>query len=168
MNVLLDITFEPMANFGDIAQAQVAVSRLRTLCPDASFQVITTHPSRVPLFFPNVSPVPDHGHSTSIVNGVLLGRLWRISPALERTLRTVFPRQVFPLIAARCHARGADGSGIQGYFDAIDAADLVIIPGGSWVMDPFSTAAIMTLETIAIAQRLRKPTALMGHGARAR
>jgi colanic acid/amylovoran biosynthesis protein len=70
-----------------------------------------------------------------------------------------------PLIAARLRRNGIDASAARSYADAVHEADLVMIPGGAWITDTFGDVSPrLVLETISIAQRAGKPTALLGQG----
>jgi polysaccharide pyruvyl transferase WcaK-like protein len=164
MNILLDITNDGISNHGDIAQHQVAVSRLTQLFPDSHLQIVTGSPERLPLFFPNLHPVPEKGHKMCFGAGRLFGRFGRLAPKLEERLRLRFPRQAIPLIAAKYRLRGVKTEDLHAYHEALRGADLVMIPGGGWITDVFGETAELVLETIALAQRLGKRTALMGHG----
>jgi polysaccharide pyruvyl transferase WcaK-like protein len=162
MNIVIEISTEPMRNYGDIAMTEVAIARLRTLFPAASFQIISTWPERVPQFFPGSTVVSGSGHKLCSRQGALFGRFSRFVPWAESYLRTRFPCEILPLTARR--ESNDARSDVRSYLTTIREADLVVIPGGGWITDSFGGSAQLVLESIAIAQRMRKLTALMGHG----
>lgn len=143
---------------------QAAVLRLTEMWPKASITVITPHPERLAFFCPTTKAITDRGHKCCATKGALLGRFWRVMPGLEDAFRTRYPLQIMPLAAARLRRYGADVRDTVDYLNAVSGADLVMLPGGGWIYDACEAQGRLVLDTIEIAQHLKKPTALMGQG----
>jgi polysaccharide pyruvyl transferase WcaK-like protein len=163
IHALIHILNESMSNHGDIAQHQVTFSRLGRLFPEAQLQVVTGSPDRVRLFYPGVDSIPEQGHKLYFRPGSLLGRFSRLAPRLDEKLLRDYPTWTMPLIMAKCRLRHTSAQEAHSYYEALHLADLVVVPGGNWILGEWSETGRLVLETLAVAQRLGKATALVGH-----
>lgn len=164
VNILFDISNEPMNNIGDVAMTSAAIHRLTEITPNATIQIISTEPKRCAALFPNAATISGNPHKALTATGRLLGRLARFAPQVESSLRIRWPKTMARVAAMRSRRRDVNGDDLGPYLHAIQNADLVVMPGGGWVTDAFAESTRPVLETLALAQRFGKPTALLGHG----
>jgi polysaccharide pyruvyl transferase WcaK-like protein len=61
MEILLEPSEYRFLNAGDSAMMQVAMSRLRSMWPEAEIRVLTSHPELLPAYSPRVSPLANTG-----------------------------------------------------------------------------------------------------------
>ncbi|MFO0749364.1 MAG: polysaccharide pyruvyl transferase family protein [Myxococcota bacterium] len=127
-----------MRNLGDLALLEVALGRLRSLFPHAT-RLVPTHDARA---------------------------LARLDPAARAVAyRPIERRALYRLSgagAARALACLARDEG--GVARALMSSDLVVAAGGGYLADAFGAFAARVLGLLDVAQRLGKPTALLGQG----
>jgi hypothetical protein len=61
MEILVEPSEYRFLNAGDSAMTQVAISRLRSMWPEAEIRVLTSHPELLPAYSPRVSPLANTG-----------------------------------------------------------------------------------------------------------
>jgi len=61
MEILVEPSEYRFLNAGDSAMTQVAMSRLRSMWPEAEIRVLTSHPELLPSYSPKVSPLINTG-----------------------------------------------------------------------------------------------------------
>lgn len=147
----------------------VACRRLRALCPGVRLRAITRSPETLRRAVPGVEPV------------VLEGReLWPLFPELrargvpsaatfweaDRWLRRTRPSWSVRLggYGIGPSARAARRRELERYRAEIEAADVVVAPGGGWLAPPFARHAALVLATLADARARGARTAAMGFG----
>ncbi len=146
MNIVVDISNEPVANVGDIAMAAVAIQRLGEIAPQAKIHVISTEPERCAAIFPDVTTISGRAHKSTSTTGSLIGRLTRLAPTLESSLRRRWPHLTSWLITQKRAIRGGTRVDVRPYFEVIRSADLVVVPGGGWVTDAFDVSSRLVLK----------------------
>ena len=170
MNILIDSGSYHALNVGDVAMLQAGVERLRHLWPRASIAALTNAPHALAFYCPGVYAVPLVGR-VRFLGDQFLGRAARFAPGVlrhqlerfERRLRHDRPATLSNLIAVKhALARRRDYEAPRAYVRALQRADLVIATGAGVFADPFVENATGVLATLEDAQRLNKPTALMG------
>jgi colanic acid/amylovoran biosynthesis protein len=158
-------------NLGDVAMLQVMVNQLRTLWPDASLEVITNVPEKLAIQCPGTKPVSYMGRYSWVGEDYLLGKLHRRLPEslsrepakLKRTLGRYSPALVKSVIRLKAQLRHIEGD--PGTFlEALEGADLVIVSGMGGLTDNARFHARLVLDTLDMAIRRGKPTAMMGQG----
>ncbi len=134
-SVLIDNGSYHLRNVGDLAMLGAAVDRLRRRRPDCRIAALTDAPARCRDAFGDVEPVP-----------VAERDAWRRAEAE--------PGSAGPV----------DGGAAARFVDRVRGADLVVAAGGGYVTDPFRGHALAVLDTLRLARRLCRPTALLGQG----
>jgi polysaccharide pyruvyl transferase WcaK-like protein len=168
MNILVENSGYHLLNMGDVAMLQVALSRLRTLYPQAFIQVLTTDSTRLVELFPTVQPLATRGRD------MWFQPLWRrlmvakkfasIGSGFEQWLRQRAP-SVFDHLLSLKHRNCPElRQEVKSFTTALYEADLVIATGGGYITDAFKYETIPRLATLELAARLGKPTVLMGQG----
>ncbi len=173
MRILVETGSYHLLNHGDVAMLQVAVARLRDLWPEAQVQVITDAPDRLVRYCPDARPVLADGHRHWLKERFLPAPLYRIAPRpvgrrlwrLERRARNAWPALALSGLRWRARLLGKEADRRTGdYLEALLRADLVVASGGGYITDLFKGQAVMVLDTLRIALRLGKPTAMVGQG----
>lgn len=170
MHILVEHSGHPLANLGDVAMLQIAIQRLRSLWPKAVFQVFTSAPERLANFCPGVQPLSLH--SQNVWFYPLIGRLHTTLPKSvadswmdwEWNLRQQYPSVIETLLGIKTRTNSKDHKAIQAFWAAIYRADLVIAAGGGYINDEFPELASSALGILGVANRLGKPTAMLGQG----
>ncbi len=148
---------------------QVAARRLADRCPGARIDCLTADAARLGRLCPQLTPLDRAGVEqwalTTLLDrarlpGVIHDPLARRLDSARRRGAGLLRSMMGPLLIAR----GQDAGPMEAYLEAIDAADLVIGTGGGFLTDPFEHQAKMVLGSLALAQSLGKPTALLGQG----
>jgi colanic acid/amylovoran biosynthesis protein len=153
MRILVDHSGYALQNIGDIAMLQACISRLRSLWPDATIDVITESVERLARYCPGTTPVSatvtSRGPVAALPPRARLGgeQLWKMAA---------------PLVAGAGRRTGAVGG--SGVVPAIRRADVVVSSGGGFINDAFWWHGFGVLSVLAMAQRLGKPTAMFGQG----
>lgn len=147
-----------MQNLGDVAMLQAAARQLRRLWPDAELRVVTNRPVRLMRAVPGVVPVPTYGH--------LLGPCHRLLPGAERWIFRNVPQLGLLIIKGFAKAIPVVGRRRDlGSFSRIVAdVDLVVASGGGYLTDSFDFYALPILNTLDLATRAGRATAMLGQG----
>ncbi len=150
MRIVVDHGSYELLNLGDVAMLQACVARLRRLWPAAEITVIAHPAAQVAALCPGTRAVPrsDGEPLTRLVPGSYREPVRSLLPYLQG-------RRTGP-------GRGQDRPATS--VQAIGAADLVVAAGGGYLTDSFRWYATSVLGTISLAQRLGKPTAMLGQG----
>lgn len=170
MKILVEQSGYPLANLGDISMLQVALARLSNFWPDASIKVFTCVPERLAKFCKNAQPLELSGRN--IWYYPLIGRLYQLIPSqfaqnwsdLEWQLRYYSPSLVKLLMELKLKARPVETKAFESFTAAVYGADLVVASGGGYITDEFEELATTVLGILGIAQKLGKPTVMLGHG----
>jgi polysaccharide pyruvyl transferase WcaK-like protein len=168
VRILIEPSDYVLRNAGDMAMLHVVVTRLSSLCPTASIQVLSDAPELLPQYAPNSRPLASTGRRGWLADGMLRGPLWeRLSarnpgtiPRLERTLRVRLPA----LARALRQRRGLFTQEMQVFLSAVMTADLVVVAGMGGITDAFPEYAHGVLETLSLAQHYGVPTVMVGQG----
>jgi polysaccharide pyruvyl transferase WcaK-like protein len=159
-SIFVDHSGYHLANVGDAAMLQMALLRLRERFPAARTFVFTYFPERLERLNPEAIPVFPRIHALAR-RGRLpkkaeygLSQLWKIAAPrlpslapLARWLETRLPTR-----------EGRD------LLPALAEADLVVAAGGGYLTDAFRPHALGVVSVLRTAQRLGRPTAMMGQG----
>ncbi len=156
---------------GDVAMLQVMVSQLRTVWPSASLEIITNAPASLAIQCPGTKPVPYMGRYSWFGDDYLLGKLHQRLPvwasrglaALKRWVGRTFPALLETIIRLKAQPRHIEGDP-RAFLEAVDGADLVVVSGMGGLTDSAHLHANLVLETLALAIRRGKPTALFSQG----
>lgn len=163
-----------MTNLGDVAMAQVAVTRLEGLWPHARIEVVTQTGDRLEKFCPGTFPVPADGQLRWFGDGSAFGgRLYRsVVPSwvsaptgnLEAYLRREWPRLAYRMIQLGELSRPKRARVLTVFGEALSNADLVIVSGMGGINSTFEPHALLLLAVLRQAKRLGAGTALLGQG----
>ncbi|MHB1222538.1 MAG: polysaccharide pyruvyl transferase family protein [Gemmatimonadaceae bacterium] len=170
MHIVIEPGSYSLRNMGDVAMLQVAVRRLRALCPSVELRVLTGDPVALAAFCPEAIAQPAAGRAPWVTAGTLLGRMHRFLPgplsrALSRTRQALgrrWPDAVAMLIAARLPAPARVR--FRGFLSSVRDADLLLIAGQGAMGDATREHAYTVLATLVHAQRAGVPTAMVGQG----
>jgi colanic acid/amylovoran biosynthesis protein len=171
MTILIDSCAYTCQNVGDLAMLSVAVSRLRTLWPDAVIEVITAAPEIAAAHCGNVNAVPLDGRQL-VLQHRLIGRLERMLPAhvakrwegVEARLRSCHPTLLGFALRLKLGIRGQESGEAAAFLSAVHAADLVVVSGAGVITDAFLKNALGVLATLELAGHRGIPTAMFGQG----
>jgi polysaccharide pyruvyl transferase WcaK-like protein len=151
MRILVDHSGYDLRNLGDVAMLQVCVSRLRQAHPKAGIDVVTTDAERLRLICPEARPI-----RSGLLDGRAIGKLPSSAGlALEQMWKAAGPYLLRDTWSS---------AGQPTVLDAIGDADLVVAAGGGYLTDIWWWHAAGVLSVLAAAQRLGKPTAMVGQG----
>ena len=171
VRILIDHGGYSFANLGDLAMLQVAVSRIYQHFPIAKLFVFTDSSQTLEKFFPGAIPVLPHSRKNWKESKVipiprkLLPEPWTKKLLyLEELIKTRIPRIAHLLSRLIDHLLRSRSQDEDGYFSIIQNADMVIISGGGFIADYFKNHTIGILDTLLLAQKLGKPTAMFGQG----
>jgi colanic acid/amylovoran biosynthesis protein len=172
MRIVVEHGGYEMLNIGDAAMLQVAVRRLRALWPGAEIHLPCVDPRQLPRHCPGTVGFHPAGRTLWLREENLFGNLYRHVPypvrlrllRAERFARGRWPALVRDIVEHRTQSNGENVELLQRFLDAVLGADLVIAAGGGYITDDFDVHALGSLETLALAQALGTPTALLGQG----
>ena len=167
MKILIDQSGYHLKNLGDVAMLQATVARLSSLWPSASIQVLTTDPERLNFCCPQTKPLLPSGRQIWFLP--LSTRAYKFIPNklasnLESQLRDYSPSLVRSMIEFKLRKIPKQAQEFEIFMQSIDDADLVIASGGGYITDSFENHAISVLETLRLATKFGKPTAMLGQG----
>jgi polysaccharide pyruvyl transferase WcaK-like protein len=171
MRVLIDHGGYAVTNLGDLAMLLVAVERITKYYPEAKIYIFTSSPQNLEKFFPEAIPVLIKLRKDWIEARVFLIPMkllpvpWakRLSH-LETSTKSRFPRIAHLLSHIINRLSHSDNSAMDDYYSIIRDSDMVIISGGGFITDYFRNHADGILDTLMLAQKLGKPTAMFGQG----
>lgn len=153
-------------NLGDIALYQIAGRRLSELFPRARIRIVTAAPDLIRAQCEPLLP---------LVLGNAHDRTWFVpGESCKWPLDGAWPLRRLLIMASRLSNRSLippsrfrdllEHPGIDEYFEALQMADLVLLTGGGYFSDEFAKHALGLLDTLAGAQRLGRPTAILSPG----
>ena len=161
-------------NMGDVAMLQVAVSRLKRLCPSATIEVLTESGFKLSYFCPDAKPVSRVGRDLWIHDHLLFGRYHQYLPSSlstklgewRRSLWLRYPALHNAIVGLRLNLRGRDRDrkDLFEYLDALENADLFFVCGAGGFADSTRDWDMPVLSTLHAAIQKNIPTALMGQG----
>jgi polysaccharide pyruvyl transferase WcaK-like protein len=172
VQVLVDPGTFDCRNTGDLAMLQIAVRRLRLIFPGVSIQVFTDDPVALKRHCPDVQPIENAIRHTWFGDHSLLGRLHRYLPRrqseaaarLTRRIRNRCPAAIETLLRMKLAVRARDRGSMKAFLESVHGADLVVACGQGGMTDVFGGHARRVLDTLEMAIRHRKPTAMLGQG----
>lgn len=149
-----------LANVGDVAMAEVAIDRIRTVDPQARIGVVTSEAAR--------PATHDIGPVDTIPDRAALGwardlDVWRRrAPQRMEGLATRWPRAVGGLVGTA--RRSPDRAIVKRYVGAVRAADLLVVAGqGGW-HDGSERRAGRLVDVIRLAHAASVPVLMLGQG----
>jgi colanic acid/amylovoran biosynthesis protein len=149
MRILVDHSGYDLLNIGDIGMLQSCVQRLQRLTPTAEISVICHDAGQLAEYCPGTTPVV-----LSVPRLLDRGTPRRVRRLAEFALKGLGP---LPTASGRFPAWDPAAHAVQ-------MADVVVASGGGYVTDSFFWHAAGVLRTLALAQRLGRPTAMFGQG----
>lgn len=160
MRILMEQGGHAFRNVGDWAMLRVAVNRLRTLFPGCQISLLGDDAARIAECMPEVQPLTTEARGQTTGAGCLLGRWSGHAGEIDRKLMWSKPGWLLPLVRLRRGGR----PGVSEFMEAVKQADLVIASGGGYITDAFPEMVAGVCGVLAVAQRLGKPTAMLGQG----
>ncbi|MDZ8077970.1 MAG: polysaccharide pyruvyl transferase family protein [Nostoc sp. DcaGUA01] len=171
MRILIENSGYHLENMGDVAMLQVTVARLRNFWPDALIEVITNAPEKLAELCPQTHPLLPIGRcfwTAPLISSIYKSSTSQLtlqwSDIEEWEMRHYSPYLVGALIKTKLKKTIELFKYFTAFKEAVDNADLVVASGGGYITDVFQTSAILALDTLGLASRLGKPTAMLGHG----
>lgn len=170
MRIFAENGAHSLRNMGDVAMLIAGHARLEARLGRIDLHVVTSDPARLQGYLPGAVPLLSSGISELYRPFNAIGGLWRLMPScesarsVERRLLISAPRVIRQLASWRMRRRGESLPGINSTLEEIESADAVIAFGGGYITDDFVDHADSVLLTMGIAQRLGKPTYLLGQG----
>ena len=156
-------------NVGDVAMLQVAVNRLREVFPEAQITVPSSAPDRLSGLCPGVR-VLDAGHMPGFSPSILplsLPFVWRLQKDVGSRLdyRLSGFRPAWRMLAEVFRtASPGQRTAIGDYLNELDAADLVVGPGGGYFNDTFASGTHSIFMALLLASGSGKAVGLVGQG----
>ena len=156
-------------NVGDVSMLQVAVNRLREVFPEAQITVPSAAPDRLSSLCPEIR-VLDAGRTPGFSPSILplpLPFVWRLQKNVGSRLdyRLSAFRPAWRLLAELFRtASPGQRTAIGDYLDELDAADLVVGPGGGYFNDDFADGSHETFMPLLLASGSGKPVGMVGQG----
>src|SRR5262249_31927299 len=131
----------------------------------------TSEPAKLTHYCPNTKPLTLNGRRfwrSRLVPRVRYGlRIDQRLSSWEDQLRTQFPGKVRSYLKFRVGLKGGrseEAKNFEEYMEAIFGADVVVASGGGYITDIFKSFAATVLDTLDLANRLGKPTAMFSQG----
>lgn len=173
MRIVVEQSGYHMTNLGDVAMAQVAVSRLRALWPDARVGVVTDRPDRLAQFCPSASPVSADGRWRWLQEGPLFaGHLVRSVPEwlstragrLEARMRRKWPRLIYSGVWVWEGLHWPRSPVVTAFFAPLRKANLVVASGAGHITTTFEAHGLQVLELLRMGRALGARTVMFGQG----
>jgi polysaccharide pyruvyl transferase WcaK-like protein len=167
LRVLVEPSDYVIRNLGDTAMLTVALERISALWPEARIQVFTEEPEQMPRPRSNIEPLPLTGRRLWFERTWVPHRLQKFGDSLERAQRTL--RRAHPMLAYRALSRWGgftpeEIDHLTDFFEAVSAADLLIVTGMGGITTAFPRYAFELLEVVRCAQRFGAKTVMLGQG----
>lgn len=171
INILLDNGGYEFSNLGDTTMLQVAISRILDHLPDAQIHVFTLAPQILQEYCPESIPILPTGRYQWLKARILpipnrfLLKSWRKKvKGWEYVIKLRYPRLAELLRRMfQSLTRNPDHEA-EDFFLCLAKSEMVVASGGGYLTDYFKMHAASVLDTLALAQRLGKRTALFGQG----
>lgn len=171
IRILIDPVGYEAHNLGDVAMRQVAARRLRELWPDGEILMSVKDPSAWRTLIPEATLL-DVQFRRAWFRPALPDRMLSRLPvhlaeglrAVEREVRSRWPRAFARVVRLKRHLRGQTPDGAGLFLDALLTADLVFVSGVGAINDHFGDRISSVFELLALAMRRGTPTVMMGQG----
>jgi polysaccharide pyruvyl transferase WcaK-like protein len=139
MRILIENGSHHLQNLGDLAMLQVAVKRFNRIFDRPQIYVVTDlNWGTLNFLLPGTEP---------------------ISNKVKNSTVSKVTRKLSNLITGHEYAFDND------LIDCVENyVDLVVTSGGGYLVEPFKYTAMQIVDVLALAQTLKKPTAILGHG----
>lgn len=173
MRIVIEQSNYAMTNLGDVAMAQVAVSRLLRLWPGAHVGIVTDRPDRLAMFYPGISAVSAAGRwrwlqEDPIFGGNLVRSIpdWISVPAgrLEARMRRKSPRLIYSGVWLWERLQRPEARMVGAFFAHMRKADLLVVSGAGHITSTFETHALKVLELLRLGRSLGARTVMFGQG----
>jgi len=172
VNVIVENGGYGLDNLGDVAMLQMAVSRLDLILPNAIFWVIAEEKERLLRYLPNVRLLPMEERRAWLSPFNLVGGFQHFFPGKtkvwlldkEACFRICHPDVALKIISWRFGKDSEKYIFSSRFVDRIKNADMVVADGGGYIADSFSSYAIQLLDVLRLANRLDRPTVMVGQG----
>lgn len=172
MRILVDNSGYALLNMGDAAMLKVALGRILKRWPTAEVHILTESPGRLADICPHGRALSPDGRATWQRRWNVLGGLQRLVPtrgkpalaSAEAHLRNRYPSLIKKWVGRRLARRGFDLAPMDQYLELVASAHAVIATGGGYITDAFKGHAERVLDMLRLAQKLGKPTAMLGQG----
>jgi colanic acid/amylovoran biosynthesis protein len=165
MEILVEPSEYRFLNAGDSAMTEVAMSRLRSMWPEAKIRVLTSHPELLPAYSPMVFPLANTGRLLWLRESLLplpLGRTRCKSWSRSLTIRQPgIARRVRNL---RYRRLPHDGQLVEEFLKVARKASVFVVAGMGGLTSAFHDYTEMMLDTLVLLQALKVPTVMFGQG----
>ena len=170
MRILVDSGSYPLHNVGDVAMLQVAVSRLQSLFPEATVEVLSSAPELLSRYCLGAKAIPSNGLRRWLEGSCLPGRsrapraLSARFDAADSRFRDHLPAWSDRLALSRTRSRPDDRGDVESFLEVVRDADLLVLAGGGYLTDVFHGHARSCFELLRRFHRRGIPTAMVGQG----
>jgi len=172
VKILIDNSGYELKNHGDLAMLIITANRFHQLYPNVEIQIFTVNPSRLKELLPFAVPIGIEGRKLWGQAWNFLGALHKILPLFthqwlqkqEAIVKIKYPNISRKWMERRLSRRKYKIGPMRDFLDAVYQADIVIASGGGYIADSFEGHACDVLQTLALAQSYKKPTAMFGQG----
>jgi polysaccharide pyruvyl transferase WcaK-like protein len=188
MRIIFDQAVYDMRNTGNIAQFQIAVSRIQEMWPEATLEVLTLSPYLLRLYCPDAVPVMPDGSGyyptkhwsyafiKKFVPNTLLQLMLEVREAIWRrniSIHDIFDQKLLKLKKHPEHSPVFDDysddcdtpiRGAERYISMLRGVDLFIATGAQYMSDVCRNDALRVLDRLEAAMRLKIPTVMVGQG----
>ncbi|WP_084211872.1 polysaccharide pyruvyl transferase family protein [Geoalkalibacter subterraneus] len=163
MKILIDNSGYDILNVGDTVMLRVALARIKKILPHAKLSILTRAPEVILRSFPGVSPLPPLSKLDLNIIRRPNQRFYKWLPWRISVRISDFEEQLW---LNKTNWGLSNYGAIYGSetLKCLDDFDAVIGTGGGYLNSTFEGHAISVLTLIATAQRLGKPTFLVGQG----
>jgi len=172
ITILIDSGTHSCHNVGDLAMLKTTVARFKSRFSNVECRVFTDSPERLLHYIPDAVPVSLKGRRGWFLIWNVFGGVHRLLPKrmhdwlfhIENKLRLKSPDVFHRWIKYRLANRDGDVISLESFFNEVKSADAVVASGGGYITDPFKLHTNILLQTLVLAGKLKKPTALFGQG----
>lgn len=172
MYIIVENSGYGLDNLGDVAMLQSSINRFKSIWPEATILVITADSGRLSRYISGVESLPVEERQAwqspfNLIGGgqhLFLGKLKQWIADKEAWFRCRYPDIALKIISGRFGKHSEKYTFCSRFVNRIRHADLVIATGGGYINDTFSPHAICIFDTLRLAQRFERPTAMVGQG----
>jgi len=150
---------------------QVAIARLKSLCPDAIVEVVTDYPAKLLDLCPGTIPIPANGRRIwfsplfyrfdKIISNTRIAEKYQ---DLVWKFRCYFPSLVRFLLELKLKVKPQQSQDLKEYIESVYNADIIITPGGGTINDIWEDWSSQALSILGMTVTLNKVALMFGQG----